>query len=195
MLAGERLDGCRGVHVGHGNSGVGDAGGLQAAPCGIHLVGSGHIGHRAARRHVRQHDELVGRSQDVSALGHEVHAAEHDELAVGLGRGLLRQLEGVSGHIGELNDLIALVVVSENEGPLPEGFLGGLGTPHESGVAGGWKGAGAVNTALAEVIGAIAQQQHECGGFGLGKRVRHVFNGDRWSPDLPRSVCARRTAR
>jgi hypothetical protein len=44
-----------------------------------------------------------------------VHAAEHDELRIGPGRGLSGELEGIAGHIGELDDLVALIVMSEDE--------------------------------------------------------------------------------
>ena len=37
--------------------------------------------------------------------------------ASGPGRGLLRELERVAGHVGELDDLVALVVVAEDERP------------------------------------------------------------------------------
>ena len=37
-----------------------------------------HVRHRAAGRHVRQDDLLMGRAEDVGALRHEVHAAEDD---------------------------------------------------------------------------------------------------------------------
>ena len=60
----------------------------------------------------------VGRGQDVGRLGHEVHAAEHDELGVRAGRRLAGELERVAGDVGELDDLVALVVVAEHEHPL-----------------------------------------------------------------------------
>ena len=49
----------------------------------LELVGIGHVGHRAAGRKVWQDHLLMRARQDVGALRHEVHAAEHD--VVGLG--------------------------------------------------------------------------------------------------------------
>ena len=58
-----------------------------------------------------------GRGEDVGRLGHEVHAAEHDELRLRAGRRLAGELERVTGDVGELDDLVALVVVAEHERP------------------------------------------------------------------------------
>jgi hypothetical protein len=44
-----------------------------------------------------------------------VHAAEHDELRIGPSRRLSGELEGIAGHIRELDDLVALIVMSEDE--------------------------------------------------------------------------------
>ena len=55
------------------------------------------------------------RGEDVGGLGHEVHAAEDDELRLRPGRGVAGELEGVAGDVGELDDLVALVVVPEHE--------------------------------------------------------------------------------
>ena len=80
----------------------------------------GHVGHRAAGREVRQDHRLVGRGQDVGGLGHEVDAAEHDVLGLRARGGVARQLERVAGDVGELDDLVALVVVAQDEGPLAQ---------------------------------------------------------------------------
>jgi hypothetical protein len=63
---------------------------------------------------------LVAGGQDVGALGHEVDAAEQDELGVALGGGQLGQLVAVAPEVGELDDLITLVVVSEDDQPVAE---------------------------------------------------------------------------
>ena len=57
---------------------------LEIAPAHLELIGIGHVGHRAAGGEVRQDHLLMRRAQHVGALGHEVHAAEHDELGVGM---------------------------------------------------------------------------------------------------------------
>ena len=56
------------------------------------------------------------RAQDVGALGHEVHAAEHDELGVaGAARPARASLKRVAGVVGELDHLVALVVMAEDD--------------------------------------------------------------------------------
>ena len=54
-------------------------------------------------------------AQHVGALGHEVHAAEHDELRVGMLADVPRELEGVAGIVGELHHFVALIVVAEDD--------------------------------------------------------------------------------
>jgi hypothetical protein len=97
----------------------------QLAPADLELVGRGHVGHRAAGREIRQHHLLVRRPHDVGALGHEVHAAEDDVLGGGLRGGQARQLQRVAGEVGELDDLVALVVVAEDDDALAERPLRG----------------------------------------------------------------------
>ena len=84
----------------------------------------GHVGHRAAGREVRQDDVLLRTGQDVGRLGHEVHAAEHDRLGVGLGEGGVGELERVAHEVGVLHDLVALVEVPEDDDALAELLLG-----------------------------------------------------------------------
>ena len=81
-------------------------------------------------------------------LGHEVHAAEDDELRVGPGGRLLRELEAVAGDVGELDDLVALVVVAEHEDPVAQRGLGGAARADQVRVGGGGQVAGAVDPAL-----------------------------------------------
>ena len=121
---GERLDRRGRVHVRDGHDVVRHPGVDQVVPGVLDLADRGHVGHRAAGREVRQHDLLVLGGQDVGALGHEVHAAEHDVRRVRPGRGLLGQLERVAGDVGELDDLVALVVVAEHEHLVAERGLG-----------------------------------------------------------------------
>ena len=80
--------------------------------------------------------------EDVGALGHEVHAREHDVLRVGARRSVARQLEAVAGDVGELDDLVALVVVAEHEDAIAERRLRGAGALDEAGVARGGRSPG-----------------------------------------------------
>ena len=86
--------------------------------------------------------------QDVGRLGHEVHAAEDDELGLRPGRRLARELERVAGDVGELDDLVALVVVAEHEDPVAERRLGRAGARDQVGVGGGGQVAGALDAPL-----------------------------------------------
>ena len=56
-------------------------------------------------------------AQHIGAFGHEVDAAEDDELGVGMLSHVTGELVGVAGVVGELDDLIALIVMSENDEP------------------------------------------------------------------------------
>ena len=89
-------------------------------PAGLELIDRGHVGHRAAGRQVRQDHFLVRHRQHVGALRHEMDAAEHDELGVGMLRHLAGQAERVAGVVGELDDLVALIVMAENNDALPQ---------------------------------------------------------------------------
>ena len=128
---------------------VGDAGVLQHLPALLDLVEGRHVGHRAAGGEVGQHHLLVVGGEDVGGLGHEVHAAEHDVVGLGALGGLLRELERVAGDVGELDDLVALVVVAEDEDLRAELVLGGPGPRDQRRVAGRRQVAGAVDAALA----------------------------------------------
>jgi hypothetical protein len=63
---------------------------------------------------VRQHDDFVG-VQNLRGLGHEMHAAEDDDIGVGLGR-LLREAEGVADVIRDVLDFGHLIIVREDDG-------------------------------------------------------------------------------
>ena len=78
------------------------------------------------------------RGQDVGRLGHEVHAAEHDELSIRARCRFAGQLEGVAGDIGELDHLVALVVMAKHEEPIAQCRLRPPGPLHECRV-GGWR--------------------------------------------------------
>ena len=78
VLAHERLERGRGVHVGNGNEQfeVGDL--AQLVPGVLDLADVGHVCHGAAGIEVGEQHPLVVAGEDVSRLRHEVHPAEHD---------------------------------------------------------------------------------------------------------------------
>src|SRR5690606_24588108 len=84
----------------------------QLAPATLDLGQAGHIGHRAASGQVRQDGDLIVRRHDVGHFRHEVHAAENDVLSASL-TGKARQLERVTGQVGVLIDVSALIVVTQ----------------------------------------------------------------------------------
>jgi hypothetical protein len=124
------LEAGRRVDVGDRDD-IGDAGLLELVPAGVDVIGGGHVGHGAAGGHVGQHHDLVGAGEDVRRLGHEVHAAEDDVLLVSLLGGPAGQLQGVAAVVGELDDVLPLVVVAEDDQPRRELGLGGVDTLHE----------------------------------------------------------------
>ncbi len=159
VLAAERLDVGAGVHVGHGYDVVGHAGLDEGVPGVLDLGDPGHVGHRAPGRQVRQDHLLVRGREDVGGLGHEVHAAEDDELRLGTGRGVAGQLEGVAGDVREPDDLVALVVVAQHEHPRAQRGLGRLGPGDQVGVGGGGQVTGALDAALGGQVAPLAQRQ------------------------------------
>lgn len=61
--------------------------------------------------------------EEVGGLGHEVNAAEDNELGSLFARssgGELRELEGIAGEIGVADDLVGLVVVAEDDESVAE---------------------------------------------------------------------------
>ena len=58
--------------------------------------------------------------ENVSGLGHEVHATEHDCFGFGVGFSGVCQLERIAQVVGVLNDFIALIKVAENHNALAE---------------------------------------------------------------------------
>ena len=159
VAAAERLDVGRGVHVGDGDDVLRDPGIGQGVPAVLDLREPGHVGHRAAGREVGQHDDLVGRGQDVGRLGHEVDAAEDDELRLGPTGRIAGQLERVAGDVGELDDLVALVVVSQDEHPLAERRFRRPGALDQVGIGRRRQVARALDAALGGQVGAAPERQ------------------------------------
>ncbi len=117
MTPDERLEGGRGVHIGDGDDAahVGDLG--QLLPGFLDLLYVGHVGHGAPGVEVGEEHLLVGAGQDVGRFGHEMDAAEDDELGLAdLGRHA-GEPEGVTAGVGPSHDVVALVVVPEHEEP------------------------------------------------------------------------------
>jgi hypothetical protein len=67
---------------------------------------------------------LVVAGEDVGRLGHEVDAAEHDEIGLWALLGQHRQPVRIAPGIGPAHDLVALVVVAKDEQAVAEGRLG-----------------------------------------------------------------------
>jgi len=115
VLSAEGFDGRRRIHVGQRDEPVRKAHALERLPAGFHLRDFSHVGHGAACIEVRQDDLLAGVAEHVRAFGHEVHAAENKVLGVGL-RGDSGELVAVAREVGEADDFVALIVVSEQNG-------------------------------------------------------------------------------
>jgi len=102
---------------------VGNARSLESAPAVLDLADLRHIRHGASGRQVRKDHLLVIARQDVGALRHEVHAAENDELCLWSCGGLLGELKRIPRDIGELNDLVTLIVMTQDEEPVAQCLL------------------------------------------------------------------------
>jgi hypothetical protein len=71
------------------------------------------VGEGAARLQVRHHHRAL-RVQDLGGLGHEVDAAEDDDVAVHLLR-RLGELQRVADHVGQVLDLGFLVIMGQDD--------------------------------------------------------------------------------
>jgi len=79
---------------------------------GAELRAVDHVGHGAAGAQVGQQHQS-SRAEDRGGLGHEGHAAEHDDLGR-RPRGPACQLQRVAGVVGDPLDLLPLVVVGQD---------------------------------------------------------------------------------
>ena len=77
--------------------------------------------------------------------------------ASGPGGRLARELERVAGDVGELDDLVALVVVAEHEDPRAQRLLGREGARHQVGVGRRGQVARALDAALGAEVHAPAE--------------------------------------
>ena len=114
VLAAERLHRRRRVDVGDGNDSR-YAHLREIVPAHLELFDVGHVGHRTAGGEVRQDHLLMVGAEHVGALRHEMHAAEDDVVGVGMPADLAGELERVAGVVGELDHLVALIVVSQDD--------------------------------------------------------------------------------
>ena len=97
---------------------------FSSFPTGLHLILVRHVGHRASCGHIRQDDGLTLQCQDVGALGHEVDTAEHDESRIRTLHCLLGKLKAIASKVSMLDDLIALIVMPQNEQAITQLSLG-----------------------------------------------------------------------
>ena len=90
-------------------------------------------------------------------------------------RGLLGQLEGVTSDISELDDLIALIVVPQNEDPIAQTGLGGRRSRHEIRIRRWRQRARAFDSLFAVRVGvATHQEQGQRSGLGFKRQVGHL---------------------
>ena len=91
-----------------------------------------------------------------------------------MGGRLLGELEGVTGHVGEGDDLVALVVMAQDEHAAAERGLGDAGPFDQARVGRGRQVTGAVDTLLAPGIGLVPEEeQRERRRLGLVEGVTH----------------------
>jgi hypothetical protein len=77
-----------------------------------------------------------------------------------------KTMYSASGHVGELDDLVTLVMVPQHEDPVAERGLGPPGALHQRRVGGGRQLARAVDTALTVRIGPPAEDEERKPGLG-----------------------------
>ena len=90
---------------------------LQRVPGVLDLPQAGHVGHRAAGGEVGQDHLLLGEVRMSADSAMKCTPQKTMYSASGRAAASLGQLERVAGDVGELDDLVALVVVAEHEHP------------------------------------------------------------------------------
>ena len=111
----ERLELGGRINIGYGGDVVGVDDIAEVLPCRLDRFEVGHVGHAAPGGQVGKVNLDLVAGEDIGCFGHEVDAAKHDRpasLAVG---GELAQLEAVSPKVGETDDLVLLIMVSQNQ--------------------------------------------------------------------------------
>jgi hypothetical protein len=116
MLAAERFHGSRRVDVGHRDD-ARQPELLEIVPAHLELLGVRHVGHRATCCEIRKNHLLMIGAEHVGALGHEMDAAENDEVRLRVSADLAGELERVAGVVCELDHFVALIVMPENHEP------------------------------------------------------------------------------
>jgi hypothetical protein len=132
-LAAVRFDLGGRVHVGDGHH-RGESELLQGGARLDHVVRRRHVGHGAARVEIGQHDRLVGLTQDVGALRHEVDAAEDDPTGVRPLGAEPGELVRVAGDVGVLDHVVPLVVMPQHDERAPKARLGLADARRQDGV-------------------------------------------------------------
>jgi hypothetical protein len=127
VFAAECLDGGGRVHVRERDQVLGQPNPLERFPAGLDLRDFCHVGHGAAGVQVGQDDLLAVMPEHVGAFCHEVYTAENNVLGVRLGRGF-GELVTVAGKVGETDDLVALVVMAQQNRGRAELLAGGRNT-------------------------------------------------------------------
>ena len=132
------------------------------------------------------------RGQDVRALGHEVHAAEDDVRGVRSRRRVAGELERVAGDVGERDDLVALVVMAEDEHRSPSAALAARARSTRSGSDGAGRSPGH-STPRSESGSAPRPSRSSASGVGRRASRRsapHAVTAGRLGSRRPRSVTA-----
>ena len=88
---------------------------MQSLPAFLDLADLRHVCHGAAGIQIGQDHLLSAAREHVGALRHEVHATKDDVLRIGFGGGF-RKLVRIAGEIRKTDHLVALIVVSEEDG-------------------------------------------------------------------------------
>jgi hypothetical protein len=106
-----------------------------------------------------------------------VDSAEHNELSLRVSGSLLGQLERVASDIGKFDDLIALVMVTEDENPVTEGSFCCTRAIDQIGVRWGGEIPGAFDSSLALGVCFLPEkEQGQWGGGWFDKRSGHSLS-------------------
>ena len=124
VLAHERLNRGRTVHISNGHDPLAGACILKLGPAAEGLVEIRHVGHRAPRPKVGEDHPNVFWSEDVRRLGHEVYTAENDKFRILLICCLAGKLKAIPREIREVDHRILLIMVPQNDEFVTQSLLG-----------------------------------------------------------------------